>query len=375
MKGSIRERENKDGTVAYEVLMQLRDPATNKRVQRYKRFATRREAKRFLASFQVDQERGIAVEPSRFTVGELLLHWLDTYAQHNVSVKTYENYEGTIRNHLIPALGGMPVQRLTAKHLDAFYAEKRKDGCSEAVLAKCHQRITQALEYALRQDIVARNVAEVATAPHEVHKEMSTWTLEQAKRFLDVAAQSSHGPIWLLALSSGMRRGELLGLRWKDVDLGHATLHVRQTVITLKTGPHIKEPKTKSSKRPVGIPPHVVDALKQHRVWVKEMRLQAGSLWQEHDLVFPSAVGTPIDPTNLPRDYNRLIAKAGVPRIRIHDLRHTYCTLALERGADLLGVSKQLGHARPSTTTDQYGHVTKRMQDQVTATVGDALFG
>jgi integrase len=171
-----------------------------------------------------------------------------------------------------------------------------------------------------------------------------------------------------------MRRGELLGLRWSDVHLDGTTLHVRQTLIALKQGLRIKDPKTKSSRRPVGIPREVTDALREHQCDQNERCDKLGALWQENDLVFASEVGTPINPRNLPRDYDRLVTLAGIPRIRIHDLRHTYTTLALEHGANLLAVSKQLGHAKTSTTTDVYGHVSERMQQQVTDTIRAALF-
>jgi integrase len=142
------------------------------------------------------------------------------------------------------------VQKLTAKHLDAFYAEKRRAGCSEWILAKCHQRLRQVLGYALRQDIVARNVGEAGTAPHEERKEMQTWSREQVLRFLAVANQSTYGRIWLLALATGMRRGELLGLRWSDVHLDGTTLHVRQTLVALKQGPRIKDQQQASCRHP-----------------------------------------------------------------------------------------------------------------------------
>lgn len=163
--------------------------------------------------------------------------------------------------------------------------------------------------------------------------------------------------------------------RWCDADLERCSLRVVQAVGLVCGTTSIHEPKTKNARRTMPVPPAVVAPLRLHRARQEEQRIEAGPAWQDHDLIFPTRLGTPINPNNLARDYNRLIELAGVPRIRIHDQRHTYATLALERGANLLGVSRQLGHARPSTTSDLYAHVTAAMQQQVTDTMGDVLFG
>jgi integrase len=144
---------------------------------------------------------------------------------------------------------------------------------------------------------------------------------------------------------------------------------------TVGGAPAIGAPKTAAGRRAVSLLPTVIVALREHRVRQNAQRLKLGPIWQDHDLIFPTGIGTPINPNNLPRDILRLIRQAGVPRICIHDIRHTYATLALEGGANLIGVSRQLGHAKPSITSDLYGHVTAHMQQQVTDTIGAVLFG
>jgi integrase len=308
-------------------------------------------------------------------VAELLRYWLETYARHHVRPGTLEGYGYTINGHIIPALGAVPVQRLTAQQLQQFYSDKIRAGCSPRTVQLCHLRLKQALRMAVEQGLVARNVAEAVRPPRVERREMRTWTAAQAQQFLTVAAQSAYGPIWLLLLATGMRRGEALGLRWQDVDLEQRVVHVRQTVTVVQGAPHVGPPKSRSSRRAVPVQAHVIAALREHRARQKAQRLALGPLWQDNDLVFASAVGTPINPNNLTRDYNRWVTQAGVPRIRIHDQRHTHVTLALAAGANFKAVSQRVGHAKPSITLDLYAHVLPEQHLDVSDRVGAALFG
>ncbi len=372
-RGSIRKHE-RDAGVSYEVVADLGvDPVTGKRRQRSKSFKTKKEAQAALTQWLSDIDRGVVVDRSRQTVAQMMAYWLETYARPTVRPTTYQCYEQTIRTHIVPALGTVPVQKLTPAHLETFYAEERAAGCGERTLEVCHLRLSQALDQALRQGLVARNVTRVVTAPRSHPEEMKTWTAAEAQQFLEVASQSVYGPIWLVSLFTGMRRGELLGLRWQDVDWERSVLSVRQGVSLLNGTPEEGGLKSKSARREVPIEPEVVAALREHRAKQNERRLVLGAAWQDHDLILASAVGTPINPNNLYRDYNRLVALAGVDHIRIHDQRHTHVTLALQAGANLKAVSKRVGHARASTTLDLYAHVTPEMHTEVSDKVGAAL--
>jgi integrase len=203
---------------------------------------------------------------------------------------------------------------------------------------------------------------------------MQTWSAEEAQAFLAVADQSGHGPLWLLALTTGLRRGELLGLRWKDVDLEHGVLHVRQTVIALRGHAAFSQPKTPRSRRSAALLDPVTLALREHKRRQNAPRLALGATWQDHDLVFCTGLDTPINPDNLKRDYERLIALAGVPRIRIHDVRHTFTTHALAGGANVKAVSEAIGHADISITLRTYAHVLPEQRREVAAKVSAAFF-
>jgi integrase len=374
-QGSISKYEGPRG-VRWRVRVDLGYGAeTGQRRRVMETFATRREAQTWLTQQLNDVQQGVAVTPSKQTIGEMLAYWLDTYARHKVRASSFQDYAWLIQKHIVPTLGSMPVQQLTAKRLQQFYSDKQAGGASPRIIQLCHQRISQALNQAVSLGMLGRNVALSVTPPRVEIKEQATWNQEQVRRFLAVAHQSAYGAVWLITLATGMRRGEALGLRWCDADLERGSLRVVQAVGMISGTPCIHEPKTRHARRTVPIPPAVVARLREHRARQDDQRRTAGPAWREHGLIFPTKVGTPINPNNLTRDYDRLVVLAGVPRIRIHDQRHTYATLALERGASLLGVSKQLGHARPSTTGDLYAHVTAAMQQQVTDTMDDVLFG
>ena len=227
----------------------------------------------------------------------------------------------------------------------------------------------------MKLGLLTRNVADLVTPPRVPRKPRQTWDEEQARRFLAVADQSGRGPIWIVALATGMRRGELLGLRWQDVDFERGVLSVRQTVGALRGKPDVKPPKTRSSIRDVPVPAEVMAALREHRRRQNEQRLALGTVWEDYDLVFAAANGRPIYPDNLKRDFERLVHLAGVPRIRIHDQRHTHVTLAIAAGADIGAVSQRIGHSRTSITMDVYHHVLPRKHLEVSDKVGAVLFG
>ena len=375
-RGSIERRLLDDGSVRYDVRVDLGpDPITHKRRQRKKTFTTKRAAQASLTAWLASLDNGTAVERSRQTVAQMMEYWLQTYARHHCSAKTLDDYQRTIRVHIVPALGSIPVQKLTADAVQKFYSDKLAAGCGPRTVELCHLRLKQALGQAMHLGLVPRNVADLVTPPRVPRKPMLTWDEAQARAFLAVATQSGRGPIWLVALATGMRRGELLGLRWRDVDFVQGVLCVRQTVGALRGKPEIKPPKTKSSIRDVPVPAEVMAALREHRRQQNEQRLALGPAWEDHDLVFAAGNGRPIYPDNLKRDYDRLIALAGVPRIRIHDQRHTHVTLAIAAGADIGAVSQRIGHARTSITMDVYHHVLPRTYAEVSAKVGAALFG
>ena len=374
-RGSIKKEEREDGPRYMLTVDFGKDPLTGKRRQRGFTYKTKREAERGRTKKLGEIDKGTAVDRSNQTVAELLDYWLQTHARHHVRPKTYECYEQTIRVHLKPGLGAMRVQKLTPDQVKTFYADKLDAGCGKRTVELCHLRLSQALKKAVELGLVARNAAQVVHPPRARAREMQTWDMDQAQRFLAAASQSGYGPVWAVVLATGMRRGEVLGLRWQDVDLERRVLHVRQAVVPVGGVAQIGPTKNGRSRAIHGIYPSVLAALREHKARQNARRLEMGPLWRDHGLVFCSEVGTPIQPRNLARDYDRWVARAGVPRIRIHDQRHTNASLLLQMGTDIKVVSERLGHAQTSITMDVYHHVTARQHQEAGDRIGAALFG
>jgi integrase len=308
-QGSIRKHVREAG-IRYEVVVDLGPGPDGQRRQRSKSFKTKKEAQAHLAAWRVEIDKGAAVDRSQQTVAQMMEYWLQTHVRPRLRPKTVYDYEQTITKHIVPALGPIPVQKLGPDVLQQFYSDKLAAGCGVRTIRLCHLHLSQALKQAVRLGLVARNVADLVTQPQERPREMQTWSAEEAQAFLAVADRSDHGPLWLLALTTGLRRGELLGLRWKDVDLERGVLHVRQTVIALRRHAGFSQPKTPRSRRSAALLDPVTLALREHKRRQNAQRPALGATWRDHDLVFCTGLGTPINPDNLKRDYDRLVALA-----------------------------------------------------------------
>ncbi len=356
----VKKHVAKNGTVSWRVRVELPpDPVTGKRRAGMKTFRTRDEAVAARAGWLTEIERGVVVARNKVTVGEQMRH----------------DYENMIRTHILShPIAAVPLQKLTPQHVEAFKSDKAAAGTGARTQEMCYMRISQMLAHAVKLDLIPRNVAKQEQPPRVPKREMQTWNAGQARRFLAVAAECSYGPLWLVYLGTGMRPGEVLGLRWKDVDFEHGTLSVCQTVGVVRGQARTKPmPKNDASRRTIAVDSTVIEALREHRL-KQEERKRTARTWTENVLVFPSAVGTPINPNNLARGYLQLVQKAGVPRIRIHDTRHTHVTLAVLAGAQLGAVSKRVGHARTSSTADLYAHVLPEMHAEVATRISDVLF-
>jgi len=369
----------------YDVVIETVHPETGDRKRRKYTFATEREAQRELGRLIADAEAGAMAPKRAMTMGTLLDDWLEHAVRPRVTDKTYSNYRSTVERHLLPDLGPIQAQKLTTARVQTFYARLREIQVGARTQQLCHLHVTQALDYGMALGVVGRNVARALPRARWRAGQMKHWTRDEARRFLGVAAtDSTFGPLWHLALGTGMRRGELLGVRWQDVHLDVGYLTVRQAVIVVRGHPRITEPKTATSVRTIYLPPTVRDHLVAHKEAQREQREQreqrngpstSGAPQHEGALVFATREGGVVNPDNLDYDFAKLIRRAGVPRIRIHDLRHTYATLALEQGIPVKVVSENLGHADISTTLRTYAHVIPAQRSELAARMDAALFG
>ncbi|MHB8376677.1 MAG: tyrosine-type recombinase/integrase [Dehalococcoidia bacterium] len=325
---------------------------------------TRAEVARRLAGATDAREKGAVIPTTRQNVRQFFTSWLDA-TKPTVRPRTFVRYEELVRLHVLPATGSMPLTRLTPQHLHRLYQEKLESGLSPTTVNHIHAVVHKALSLAVRWSLTTRNVADFVDPPRTRHFEINTLSPDQAQTFLAAIAGTRLEALYVLALTTGMRQGELLGLRWRDVDLEHATVQVRGTMQPTPAGLRIAEPKTHGSRRHVLLAARAVDALRRHRVAQAEERLRLGAAWEDNELVFANQVGRPIAAQNLlRRSFEPLLKRAGLPRMRFHDLRHSAATLLLGEGIHPKIVSEMLGHTRISTTLDLYSHVTPTMQRQ-----------
>jgi integrase len=266
-----------------------------------------------------------------------------------------------VEHHVVPYLGSIAVQALQPKHIMAWHAQLRKVGKSTHAIRLAHQRLQQALDQAALLGVVPRNAATLVKPPQLEHRpQRPTWSGEQARTFLKVAREhGSYGPIFRLVLATGMRRGEVLGLRWADVDWTSKIVHIRQSIGPVDYAMTPGTPKTPRSEHTIPVTDAILEVLREHRRLQNERQLALGPAWHDLDLVFSSDVGTAIQPSNLRRDYLRLVELAGVPYITIHDQRHTMASWAVAAGVDPKTAAERLGQ-HVSMTLGRYTHTSEK---------------
>jgi integrase len=338
--------------------------AGEKRQRRVYYGRTRAEVVKKLAGAQRTQDDGLPLPAERLTVGAFLDRWLKS-VKPALRPNTYRRYEQFARLHISPALGRISLAKLTPDQLQGLYASKLEAGLSPTTVRHIHAAAHKALKQATRWGLVVRNVASVVEAPRMAHHEMTTLSPDEAQRVIEAACGERLGAVYTLALTTGMRRGELLGLRWRDVDLERGAVQVRASLQWTKEGPVFGEPKTERSRRQITLAKIAIDTLRAHRIAQAEERLRRGGAWEDNDLVFANEVGRPVHPNNMVRrSFEPLLRRAGVPRVRFHDLRHSAATLLLAQGVHPKIVSEMLGHSQIAMTLDLYSHVTPTMQRQ-----------
>lgn len=343
-------------------------------------FATKREAQRHLIEVLGALQRGDYVEPSKLTVADFLTDWLETL---QVRPKTAEGYLHNVAAWIVPALGAYRLAALTPKHVATFYASlrgaPRRDGRG-TISARTGQYVAVVLRHALgdavRAGLVPKNVAASVERPKAARPEMKAWSSDEARAFLASVEGDRLRAMWHLLLLRGLRRGEVLGLRWKDVDLeGVGRIAIRQTLITVGYEIVVSEPKTDKGRRVVPLDPGLVSVLRAHRARQAEERLAWGEAWTDTGLVFTREDGTPIHPMRLTATFGRLVKRLGLPPIRLHDLRHTCATISIGSGIPTVVVSSWLGHANTSITDNLYRHVSPAMLEEAGAKLSAIILG
>ncbi len=360
-----------------------RDPVTGKRNRIYKTVnGTKKEAKKEMHKLAYEIETGGYIEPSELTVKEYLLRWLKDYCKNNLAPSTLESYEIIVKTHLIPALGAIKLSNLEPMHINSYQTQKlnsgRKDGkpggLSKRTVQYHHRVLSKALKHAVKWRVINTNPATYIDAPSPDTPEITAMTSEQVNKLLDNATGWVYNFLYI-AVFTGMRRSEILGLRWKDIDLKEKVIHVRQSV-TKPAGRDLvfRKPKTNSSIRPINIDDDVVNAFKRRKKEQNENQLFFGEKYNnEYNLVFTKEDGSPFLPQYATRQFNDVAKKAGLSEFRLHDLRHTHATLMLKAEVHPKVVQERLGHASITVTLDTYSHVIPSMQKEAVQKLKNVL--
>jgi integrase len=336
---------------------------------------TRSEVADKLAELQTQVRQGLVAPKAGMTVEQYLLSWLEDVAKRNLRTRTYENYETNVRVHLVPGLGSKRLDRLTPAEVRRFLHAKADAGLAAGTVKKLHVVLGSALQAAVRDGLLARNVARLVQVSVPDGLPNEPWTMSETKAFLQAAEDDRLHALWAVAVALGMRRGEIAGLRWTDVDLAAGTLRVEQTLQRTKDGLRFVPPKTRRSRRSIPLPRPCVEALRAHRRRQARERLALGPAWTDSGLVFTTMLGTPIEPRNISRSFDQLCDRADLRRIRLHDLRHTCATLLLAQGVPARVVMEILGHSQIAVTMNTYTHVVPELQREAIDRLADAFDG
>lgn len=337
---------------------------------------TKKDALRYQTSILSDMDRGTFVEPSKETLNSYLDRWLEQSAAVRLRERTLTDYRELLRCHVRPLLGQKALSSITPLDVQAVYTNMLERGLSPRRVRYAHAVLRSALKQAVKWQLLANNPADYVDLPRQKRTEMHAMSKDEVIRFLRVAKEGPWYAFFLMALTTGMRAGELLALQWKDVDLNRGALQVNRSLTRGKEGWRFDEPKTVKSRRRIKLGPTLVQALQLHRSRQAAQRLRVGIRYENLDLVFAAENGHPMDRHNLSnRHFKPLLDAAGLSKsIRLHDLRHTYATLLLAAGEHPKIVSEALGHASIQLTLDTYSHVLPDMQQSAVDKLEDMLF-
>ena len=398
MRGYIKKREGKKGNVSWDIVISLgRDPISGRYKQKWETCrGSKKDAEKRLAELILLFEKGININPEKITYGEYLDKWLQDYGRSNLSLRTFSDYASLIENHLKPWLGHIPLIKLHPTHLREMYSEllrsgrkdnkKNKDrSLSSTTVLHIHRIISETLKHAVEWELVPRNVAEVVKPPKREEKEKPVMHQEDISVLLNSMKDTYLYLPTYLAIATGMRLGEVLGLRWTDVDLRAAVVRVSQSLgvkrkdISVKELPargrneiYAKPPKTRGSRRTIDIPVSLVEELKRQQLQQKKDRLSWGELYQDNGLVCCLQNGQAINPASFSGMFSRKARKAGV-FITFHGLRHSHATWLFQQGEHPKAVSERLGHSKIGITMDLYTHVIPGTQKKIASKVEEIL--
>ncbi len=372
MRGHIVKR-SKD---SYSIKISIgKDPTSGKyKYQWVSVKGTKRDAEKCLSELLHQVDNGTFMKPGKTTLAEYLERWLRDYVWPNLAPRTAEGYEHIIRRHLIPGLGNITLIGLKPEHLQRYQSEKLSGGLSTQTVRHHRMALHRALQTAVEWGLLARNPVDAVRPPRVQGVEMQTWDENDIATFLEAARPTPYFALFHTALFTGMRRSELLGLRWCDLDLLLCKAYVTRSLHVLKGGQVlIRQPKTAKGKRMIDLSPLAASVLREHREKQALDRAMLGIPLRDDDLVFSDLEGKPLLPNTVTHAWIKLVRRTGIKPIRLHDARHSHASIMLKQGAHPKVVQERLGHASIQITLDIYSHVTPGLQEAAAARFDQAF--
>lgn len=378
MKGSIIKRGKK-----WSYIVWIEDSETGEKKQKwFSGFDKKKDAENALVDTLYKIEHGTYIRPEEITLAEYLRDWLKTYAEPNLAQTTVDGYRNNIEKHIIPNIGTIKLQRLRAKHIQELYSDLQNGHCSgekKKLAAKTiiyvHRVLRQSLEHAYRKQLISRNIADDVKAPTAKKYRPEVYNEQLLKSLLYAIKDNPFEVPITIASTLGLRRGEVLGLKWDDINYKNSTIIIKRQLIPTSKGLDFQSPKTEDSIRTIPVPPSLMALLKKERLIQKKNQASFGQVYNQQNLICCRMDGSAIHPSLLSHAFSRILKQNNLPHIRFHDLRHSVATLMLTKGVPMKVASQILGHSTIGITMDLYSHVLDDMKTDATSKIESALFG
>lgn len=380
--GHIRKRKLKNGGVSWQIVIENGVDSNGNRKRIYKTVkGTKKEAQKVLTKMLNEIDNGKYIEPVKTTLGEYLTEWMQTYIEPNLSPTTIVGYKANIFGHVIPNLGEIPIQKLNAMDIQKFYNKlvtekhpRTKKPLSARTIEHIHANLKSALKQAVKLGIIDKNPAEAVTIPRAKEYKAQVYTEEEVRKLLMYVKGTRLEVPVALEVGLGLRRGEVLGLKWSAIDFKQKKLKVETSLVYVNKEFIFKPPKSSAGERTLIVPDSIIELLKEHKKRQNKLRLALGSEYQNYDLVCCEPDGRPIIPTSFSKRFSTFLKEHELKQIRFHDLRHTNASLLLKYGIAAKVASTRLGHSSIGITLDLYSHIYNEVEIEAANKIERGIF-